>query len=227
MKELTETENNCQKKLTTILISPYFALVCFSLVILSYFFIDRPLATYLYPLSHNPEYATFIKAVAVVSFLGKGYFLVGLFGIIAVLNYVILENKALSRIVNFTLVALILSTLICEIIKIVLARSRPELFFQNQIYGLHFFAFKTVYHSFPSGHATAISAAMLSLSYFLRRFTPLFLLLILVVCITRLLLGDHYLSDVIGGFYLGTVTAAYLYSKGFPSPFGRRCPKGG
>ncbi|RAP52627.1 MAG: hypothetical protein BZ138_02640, partial [Methanosphaera sp. rholeuAM270] len=70
--------------------------------------------------------------------------------------------------------------------------------------------------SFPSGH-TAISTAM---SYVLaKEYEKYYILIIpLIVALTRLYLGVHYPSDVIGGFLIGLLMAVIgirLYDKKF------------
>ena len=68
-------------------------------------------------------------------------------------------------------------------------------------------------YSFPSGHCA--SAALITLLMFNQDFflTPLFLIWMILILISRIGLGIHYITDVIGGLILGSVTylvALYL-----------------
>ncbi|MDQ6737930.1 MAG: phosphatase PAP2 family protein [Gemmatimonadota bacterium] len=83
----------------------------------------------------------------------------------------------------------------------------------------HIFAWATnvVSSSFPSGHAMnsvivygtiAYLAARLSPSWWLRALTQLIAILVIVgICTSRVYLGVHYPSDVVGGAIIGTAWA--------------------
>lgn len=74
--------------------------------------------------------------------------------------------------------------------------------------------------SFPSGHATAVTALFVSLVLVLtttrvgRRLRYLLwaaaLALIVFICVTRLYLGVHWVTDVIGGFSVGLGSSMIL-----------------
>ncbi|MGV8026860.1 MAG: phosphatase PAP2 family protein [Anaerolineaceae bacterium] len=61
-------------------------------------------------------------------------------------------------------------------------------------------------HSFPSGHATR--AAMLTVLFWGLHLTPLAIIVtiwVLLVSFARVILGVHYLSDVVAGWVLGVL----------------------
>jgi undecaprenyl-diphosphatase len=62
-------------------------------------------------------------------------------------------------------------------------------------------------YSFPSTHATNIFAVMTLLSYYYRKFLPLNLLIAFIVSFSRIYVGVHYPSDVVGGAILGVICA--------------------
>ena len=59
--------------------------------------------------------------------------------------------------------------------------------------------------SFPSGHVTGATAAMIALAYAARRWWVSFagVIVIVAMAISRMYLQVHYPSDVLGGFFLG------------------------
>ena len=92
------------------------------------------------------------------------------------------------------------------LIKEIIHRARPDIVLQ---------AYRETGFSFPSGHATLAAAGYGFLIYLAYRMMPAgylrtltiagLTLLIAIIAFSRLYLGVHYLSDVIGGLLLGTL----------------------
>ena len=57
--------------------------------------------------------------------------------------------------------------------------------------------------SFPSSHAANMGSSMFLLSMAFKPWTPIFLIIAFLVGISRIYLGLHYPSDVLGGYVLG------------------------
>jgi membrane-associated phospholipid phosphatase len=123
------------------------------------------------------------------------------------------RRAAMSGLFLFSTVAI--SGLTADLVKFIFGRARPKLLFEQGIYGFGFFHTEHAWTSFPSGHsATALSAA-LTLSLLLPRFRPVFITVALLIASSRVVLDQHYLSDVVSGSMLGAVTVTLLYQRYF------------
>ena len=118
---------------------------------------------------------------------------------ITILLLILIKNKKIGLI---TLTNLVLITILNQILKIVLKRPIPT----------EFRIINETGYSFPSGHSM-ISMAFYGLliyliykkiknKYLKATLIIILLLLILAIGISRIYLGVHYVSDVIGGFLI-------------------------
>jgi len=116
--------------------------------------------------------------------------------------YIVLKDKKLASSISINL---ILVYLLNVIIKEIVARPRPEI-----LRLVH----ETSY-SFPSGHAmvaTGFYGYLIYIAYkkiskksLRNTIMALLSILILLIGISRIYLGVHYATDIIGGFVIGTV----------------------
>ena len=112
----------------------------------------------------------------------------------------------------FFSMAYFLAFILGFIFKFILARYRPELLFQSNVYGFDFFKLKDAFNSTPSGHALANFAALYAIAKILnkRAVTILLMLLATVICFSRVIILDHYVSDVIFGAYVGILSVYWM-----------------
>ena len=136
-----------------------------------------------------------------VTFLGQPFFTVGIAFAIAAYGF----YKTNERLVLAGSVAAITFG-VCSIIKIFLKRDRPATEYVNNMF------FDTF--SFPSGHATGAMVSYGLLAYLAWTYLPapwniigpiVLSVLIALIGISRVFLGAHYPSDVIGGWLLGAL----------------------
>jgi undecaprenyl-diphosphatase len=93
-------------------------------------------------------------------------------------------------------------------LKVVVGRPRPAVKIERLADRAD--SFRPNYQAFPSGHSAA-SAAFFGVLFFVCWRLGLGLFLIpLLVAASRIFLGAHYLSDVIGGLVLGLLCAALV-----------------
>jgi lipid A 4'-phosphatase len=113
---------------------------------------------------------------------------------------------------SYLFLAVAVSGLIADLIKPVVGRARPKLFFSDHISGFTGFGPRPDYWSFPSGHSVTAAALAFVLCVLYPRWRPAWIAAALLVGASRVGLDAHHLSDVLGGFYIGLATAWALYA---------------
>lgn len=168
------------------------------LVILSYIFIDRALATYF----HQLDLRTTMHFLHYLTALGQWMGYLVLFFAAAFYFRFIQVNPLYAARSLYLLACVFLVNMVCLVIKVTLSRARPDLFFTANQFGFYWFKLKGIYWSFPSGHTTTIISVASGLGIVFPRYFYVLLSLALLVAASRVLLYYHYLSDVMTGFYL-------------------------
>lgn len=117
----------------------------------------------------------------------------------------LLFSKKTRNIGILSLLALFLSVIMDNVIlKNVIARSRPF----DVVEGLTCLIKKPTDYSFPSGHTgSSFAAAVVLFLNFPKKYSFSALILAFLIGFSRLYVGVHYLSDVIGGAVIGTMIA--------------------
>lgn len=148
----------------------------------------------------NLSYHNFIldNLSLLISNMGIIYFWI----IIALILY-LLGNEKGKVVAKRMIVILLLTTIITQLVKLFIMRPRPY----TELSNLILLGLGTDY-SFPSGHTATSTAMAYLLSKEYNRW--IFMLIPFVVGISRLYIGVHYPSDVLGGFLLGLFIAYLL-----------------
>lgn len=143
------------------------------------------------------------KFMLFISYLGSATALI----ILTIGFIILLKNKTNSTSVAINL---ILVFLLNRLLKIIIARPRPEVLKIVQEKG----------YSFPSGHTMVSTGFYGFLIYLIYKNIkskkikyPLIVtlaILILLIGISRVYLGAHYATDVIGGWIIGTLYLAFF-----------------
>jgi membrane-associated phospholipid phosphatase len=97
--------------------------------------------------------------------------------------------------------------ILADIMKPVFGRARPVLLFRDDVFGFTWAGAHANDWSFPSGHSITVAALAVALYAIYPPLWPAYALLALLVMASRLVLDQHYLSDVIAGFYIGIAFA--------------------
>jgi undecaprenyl-diphosphatase len=118
------------------------------------------------------------------------------------------HNKKWMRIFLSMLVAMAIAGVAGTVIKRSVPRARPSVKSELRWGGPRF---STKYHAFPSGHVAA-STAFFGVLIFARRRVGLACLPIpILIGLSRMYLGAHYLSDVVCAAVLGILCAALVW----------------
>jgi membrane-associated phospholipid phosphatase len=180
---------------------------CISLVILSYFFIDKPLAIWLYKheLQHDHVYQwlTYIPNIFVyISFII----------LICVLPTSKLSqlNRKFLKVIFAISISTYISLVLTKFLKFVFGRVGPEYWISNTFdqnaYGFSLFhGGSKIFQDFPSGHS-AVGFVVITIMWLvypkLRWFS---VLLGITIIISLLCTASHFLGDCIAGAFLGAL----------------------
>ncbi len=179
-------------------------------------FIDRPLAEAMRNLSDETH-----AALQVVTHMGDSKYI--LVTLVLVLPFLFaarqaLEEGSLRRMLTwgvqsvlFLFVAIAGSGLFVDFLKGVVGRTRPKLWFEAGEYGFAPFTFAAHdFNSMPSGHSNTALAFATALGFFFPRLRPYLFIGATVAASSRVIIGAHYLSDVLVGGLIGVLTTLWL-----------------
>ena len=165
-------------------------------------FIDLPLAT---AMQEKPD--TVHMIFAAITDIGKSTFWISAFSIGAIISWLISRSSSIMVVARlykwmmgyfmFSIGAIIISGLFVNILKVLIGRARPRMYFKEGIIGIHPPGLNSDFQSFPSGHASTVVAITTAFALFLPSWRiPIFMIGTLLA-LTRVIVNAHYLSDVI------------------------------
>ena len=144
-----------------------------------------------------PKYVPGIYWLAVV--------LISIVGTLITDNLV--DNLGVSLVastIGFVFVSVGGAGLIANLTKNILGRARPTLFETVGPLDFNLFAFQSDYASLPSGHATNMFALATVIAMLWPRGRVLLYAMAAWIAASRVLIGEHYFTDVVVGAILGT-----------------------
>ena len=113
-------------------------------------------------------------------------------------------SRAWMRIFLAMLVALALAGLTTRAIKIATGRARPSVKTEAHWNGTQF---SSKYHAFPSGHTASSTAFFVALFLARKKLGAPLLLIPILIAVSRMIVGAHYLSDVTVAAVVGVICA--------------------
>ena len=189
--------------------------LCTILVIVSYKYIDKPFAEFIYQhtdLTLHQQIRHFALTASQIL-----HFLAPIFVILLILKKLISEHLSKLQLTFLAIaINLIITDSIKDILKLVFGRYRPVTWMKNipewlqsPQYGFHPFHSGLAYQSFPSGHTAAIFAIMSVIWIVYPKWRWLCVISCATVMTLLLTLNYHFVSDVIAGAFLGAITGIY------------------
>ena len=175
------------------------------LVASGYYYFDLPAAAFCRgPDGHITAFFQVVTAFGVST-----WYLIGS-AVLFLYFFYVARHKARSYRFAYLFCAVAISGLATDLVKWLMGRWRPKVFFAEGLYGFGFWGSGYEQTSFPSGHAATICSLALALSYLYPRWRPFWIVAALLVCLSRVVIGAHYPSDVLMGAYIGFLTAFLL-----------------
>ena len=183
------------------------------LVVICYFFVDRPTAWFIH--DHRSWPLELWRWPPLVSEWLKHAV------VLAVLPLVLWWAWGPGGRLQTTLLAVCATTIITTILKQLMkwtaGRYWPETWNHNNPsligsgdYGFHPFHYGQAYDSFPSGHAAVTCAIMAVLWVSYPRWRWLCALSAALICVALVGMNYHFVSDVIAGTIVGSITGVYM-----------------
>lgn len=204
-------------KIVRLASTPYAFLLSALLIILSYYFADRPVANYLQTL-----YGTSVYQFAhCISLFGYALYPVILLICGILIGYFVIKKRSWVKASWFLLGSLAIPGLLCDVLKIIFGRARPHEWFRHGNFGFYFFQTNSHFWSFPSDHTSVMTGLMMGCCFIWPRRWMIFIFLAVLVGCSRLVVTMHFLSDVLAGMYPGVIAPIWLNQKTKAYPLGK------
>lgn len=173
-------------------------------------YVDRPLTTYFFDLHLKSAEPAIYWAVYCFTQLGLGIlYLIGF--LLAALFFRYHHKNRLWEIrFWFLWASALLSSCVCVILKVLFGRARPDLWFGTGLYGFYGFKLNSLFWSFPSGHTSTVMGIVFGIAVLFPRYERIAMLFGILIAISRVVLFQHYLSDVAAAAWLALIEIAML-----------------
>ncbi len=140
---------------------------------------------------------------------GRALFLAALPGRIAYLY------RRIADMGLYLLVTMAISGAIIHLFKAGLGRLRPKHLVQSGDSGFFYYGAEWTNNSFPSGHTQTIVSVAAVLTILFPRGWPVFIPVAVLIGLSRVMVGAHFLSDVLAGAYIAIATAVLVKARWF------------
>ena len=198
----------------TLLVKTAIALIVGAiLVVVCYFIVDRPVAWFVH--NHRMYPREFWHWPPLLSRCLKDAALLSIIPLI--LWWACKPGGRLQTVLLASTAAWIVAAVLKQLSKCVAGRYWPETWQQHNpsligsgAYGFNPFHFGAAFESFPSGHAAVVCAVAVVLWVGYPRGRWLYGMIVAGVCVALVDMNYHFVSDVIAGAILGSITGIYV-----------------
>jgi lipid A 4'-phosphatase len=185
------------------------------LVVISITAVDRPLALFLH--ARDPDLRSLFDftgrlglTYGYLTIFGLAFVTMHWGGVLPRLQRFALPLRTLSGVPAFLFLSIAASGVIVDVLKVVFGRLRPKLLFQSDLYGFAWLSWRPDHWSFPSGHSATIVALMTALWFLWPQHILFYILAAAIVCLSRVVVGAHYLADTFAGALIAVLTTHYM-----------------
>ncbi|MDP1604163.1 MAG: phosphatase PAP2 family protein [Legionella sp.] len=185
-------------RLFSLMSKPWFVLTYLFFIVLTFMFVDKPLAEYM----HTIDLRTNFALLSLITKLGLSALYLGFFLAGALFFRYVQVNPVYEARFWFLWLCVLFTESICGVLKVILGRARPDMWFETQSFGFYGLQTKASFWSFPSGHTTAVMAVAFGMSIIFPRQRYIYITAGILVALSRVLLVHHYLTDILSAIYL-------------------------
>lgn len=188
-------------------------LISLVLGIVSYLFIDQSIAVAFSQLSHDNIF--YKSSIFIDARTGSKKMIYVELVIGAICSWFILRKKnETARKYAMVFLSCFIAYVVTFSIKMIVARSRPELLLSDQLYGFSWFNTSHAFTSMPSGHATVNFALAFAVSIFLcaeyRVLCVALILYAIAVAMSRVVIDAHFISDILVALTVASWSIVYV-----------------
>lgn len=176
------------------------------LMVVLFLYCDQSIAVFLKGL----ELGYFKPVLEGITSFGKAKLAVIVLFVVAVACRYVLHRRVWEARAWFLWLSTLVPSMIVLVLKILFGRARPELLFNDGLYGFQWLKFERLYWSFPSGHTATMMGLVFGLCVVWPRYRWIFLCFGFLVMLSRVILLQHYLSDVMVSAYLALIEVGVL-----------------
>jgi membrane-associated phospholipid phosphatase len=180
----------------------FISVISLTLMVLSYLYLDRQVAVWCHAHLSEQDHLFFRN---ITQFGESTYYLIGFTFAFVNFKFMLKRPRWAARFL-FLFTSVAVSGIAVNIIKVIAGRFRPSEFFINGDYGFTFFQLSRAMTSFPSGHTVTAFALATAISHLWPRLSIPAWIFAISIGISRIAIGAHYPSDVLGGAFIGTLS---------------------